>query len=184
MRLFCCIIISQGFRGTLAPCTLTLLARSSGLLPLRQKDKKKSEPISDLENLVRIILVWCGRWDLNPYVIQHTPLKRACLPIPALPHIHFLHQRCNMYIIRNPPEFVNPFFEKSFSPTHFGRFAEKRKRRKSRFRRVHAFGLSLFASSFLSETSLATSSACISFCGTGTPSSTAFSRMESDSLTI
>ena len=57
---------------------------------------------------------WCGRWDLNPYVIQHTPLKRACLPIPALPHIHFLHQRCNMYIIRNPPEFVNPFFEKSF----------------------------------------------------------------------
>ena len=131
--------------------------------------KKKIEPISDLENPVRIILVWCGRWDwiltarrrsvsaalrphcglihygffkshalrffvsktkkafgslesfcwcgrwdLNPYVIQHTPLKRACLPIPALPHIHFLHQRCNMYIIRNPPEFVNPFFEKSF----------------------------------------------------------------------
>ena len=76
--------------------------------------EKKSEPISNLENLVRIILVWCGRWDLNPYVIQHTPLKRACLPIPALPHIHFLHQRCNVYIIRNPPEFVNPFFEKSF----------------------------------------------------------------------
>ena len=75
---------------------------------------KKSEPISNLENLVRIILVWCGRWDLNPYVIQHTPLKRACLPIPALPHIHFVHQRCNVYIIRNPPEFVNPFFEKSF----------------------------------------------------------------------
>ena len=25
--------------------------------------KKKTEPISDLENLVRIILVWCGRWD-------------------------------------------------------------------------------------------------------------------------
>ena len=58
--------------------------------------------------------VWCGRWDLNPYVIQHTPLKRACLPIPALPHIHFVHQRCNVYIIRNPAGFVNPFFEKSF----------------------------------------------------------------------
>ena len=27
---------------------------------------------------------WCARRDLNPYVIQHTPLKRACLPIPAL----------------------------------------------------------------------------------------------------
>ena len=26
--------------------------------------KKKSEPISDLENLVRIILVWCGKQDL------------------------------------------------------------------------------------------------------------------------
>ena len=25
--------------------------------------KKKSEPISDLENLVRIILVWCGKQD-------------------------------------------------------------------------------------------------------------------------
>ena len=75
---------------------------------------KKSEPISNLENLVRIILVWCGRWDLNPYVVQHTPLKRACLPIPALPHIHFVHQRCNVYIIRNPAGFVNPFFEKSF----------------------------------------------------------------------
>ena len=25
--------------------------------------KKKNEPISDLENLVRIILVWCGKQD-------------------------------------------------------------------------------------------------------------------------
>jgi len=33
---------------------------------------------------------WCGRWDLNPYVIQHTPLKRACLPIPALPHMQLM----------------------------------------------------------------------------------------------
>ena len=29
-------------------------------------------------------LLWCARWDLNPYDIRHTPLKRACLPIPAL----------------------------------------------------------------------------------------------------
>ena len=28
---------------------------------------------------------WCGRWDLNPYALRHTPLKRTCLPIPALP---------------------------------------------------------------------------------------------------
>ena len=30
---------------------------------MRQKDKKKSEPISDLENWIRIILVWCSRWN-------------------------------------------------------------------------------------------------------------------------
>ena len=98
----------------LSPLHIELACKVWCVIPLWLEEKKKSEPISDLENLVRIILVWCGRWDLNPYVIQHTPLKRACLPIPALPHIHFLHQRCNMYIIRNPLEFVNPFFEKSF----------------------------------------------------------------------
>ena len=34
--------------------------------------KKKSEPISDLENLVRIILVWCGKQDLNLHEIAFT----------------------------------------------------------------------------------------------------------------
>ena len=28
-----------------------------------RKIRKKSEPISDLENWIRIIRVWCGRWD-------------------------------------------------------------------------------------------------------------------------
>ena len=37
-----------------------------------------------------IKVIWCGKWDLNPYVVRHTPLKRACLPIPALPHIMLL----------------------------------------------------------------------------------------------
>ena len=32
-------------------------------------------------------LFWCERWDLNPHAIRHTPLKRACLPVPALSHI-------------------------------------------------------------------------------------------------
>ena len=34
---------------------------------------------------------WCERGDLNSHVSWHTPLKRACLPIPALsqiPHPH------------------------------------------------------------------------------------------------
>ena len=126
-------------------------------------------------------LCWCGRWDLNPYVVQHTPLKRACLPIPALPHIHFVHQRCNVYIIRNPSEFVNPFFEKSF----LRRLSEGAKAALHRLRLVYSSVFSLSGvSSFEPEACLATSSACISFCGTGTPSSTAFSKMESASLTI
>ena len=32
---------------------------------------------------------WCERGDLNSHAIRHTPLKRACLPIPALSHIDF-----------------------------------------------------------------------------------------------
>ena len=79
------------------------------LLQVRFPSLQKKKPSAFAE-----LSLWCGRWDLNPYVIQHTPLKRACLPIPALPHIHFVHQRCNVYIIRNPAGFVNPFFEKSF----------------------------------------------------------------------
>ena len=27
---------------------------------------------------------WCERGDLNPHGLRHTPLKRACLPVPAL----------------------------------------------------------------------------------------------------
>ena len=33
---------------------------------------EESEPISDLENLVRIILVWCGKQDLNLHEIAFT----------------------------------------------------------------------------------------------------------------
>ena len=34
---------------------------------------------------------WCGRRDLNPYSVNHTPLKRARLPVPPLPHIKHLY---------------------------------------------------------------------------------------------
>ena len=30
--------------------------------------------------------VLCGKRDLNPYGVNHTPLKRARLPVPPLPH--------------------------------------------------------------------------------------------------
>ena len=32
-------------------------------------------------------IFWCGKRDLNPYGVNHTPLKRARLPVPPLPHI-------------------------------------------------------------------------------------------------
>ena len=31
--------------------------------------------------------VWCEKRDLNPYGVNHTPLKRARLPVPPLSHI-------------------------------------------------------------------------------------------------
>ncbi len=40
---------------------------------------------------------WCGRRDLNPYGVNHTPLKRARLPVPPLPHIMCALR--NVYII-------------------------------------------------------------------------------------
>ncbi len=30
---------------------------------------------------------WCEKRDLNPYGVNHTPLKRARLPVPPLSHI-------------------------------------------------------------------------------------------------
>ncbi len=46
--------------------------------------KKKSEPFA-YRLWVRISTVWCGKRDLNPYGVNHTPLKRARLPVPPLP---------------------------------------------------------------------------------------------------
>ena len=33
-------------------------------------------------------LFWCGKRDLNPYGVNHTPLKRARLPVPPLSRIY------------------------------------------------------------------------------------------------
>ena len=30
---------------------------------------------------------WCEKRDLNPYGVNHTPLKRARLPVPPLSHV-------------------------------------------------------------------------------------------------
>ena len=85
MRLFCCIIILQGSQGISAPYTLTLPARSSVLYLCDWKIRKKSEPISNLENLVRIILVWCGRWD---WILT---ARRRSVSAALRPHCGLIH---------------------------------------------------------------------------------------------
>ncbi len=35
---------------------------------------------------IGIPLFWCEKRDLNPYGVNHTPLKRARLPVPPLSH--------------------------------------------------------------------------------------------------
>ena len=51
---------------------------------------------------------WCEKRDLNPYGVNHTPLKRARLPVPPLSRVDFL----NSYIIPHLEWFVNTFFKK------------------------------------------------------------------------
>ena len=36
---------------------------------------------------------WCEKRDLNPYGVNHTPLKRARLPVPPLSHDVWLSMR-------------------------------------------------------------------------------------------
>lgn len=75
------------------------------LTPQKKAIKKKNpEPLIGAG-----FLRWCGRWDLNPYDIHHTPLKRACLPIPALPQKPFAQTRS---IICRAGRLVKTVFEK------------------------------------------------------------------------
>ena len=84
--------------------------------------------VCDLDKKSRILLIrlfWCGRRDLNPYSVNHTPLKRARLPVPPLPHIKHLcfvtRRRSPRFPLASLPRtfdiihyrdrFVNTFFE-------------------------------------------------------------------------
>ena len=43
--------------------------------------------VMDKKSRIKMIrLFWCGKRDLNPYGVNHTPLKRARLPVPPLSH--------------------------------------------------------------------------------------------------
>ena len=76
--------------------------------------------------------MWCGRWDLNPYVIQHTPLKRACLPIPALPHMQFAASRMQRIYYIQKQTLCQDLYEKIF----FGGRGERNARRVPSYRQT------------------------------------------------
>ena len=59
---------------------------------------------------VRIIPVWCGKRDLNPYGVNHTPLKRARLPVPPLPRVRLTR---NILYYTRFFQNVKTFFEKN-----------------------------------------------------------------------
>ena len=79
-------------------------------------------------------LLWCEKRDLNPYGVNHTPLKRARLPVPPLSrfafrvapqrlrnlglpsaaHLKFRRRFSdNANIIPHPSRFVNSFLRKN-----------------------------------------------------------------------
>ena len=60
-------------------------------LPARLRFKEASSEAEKRRYRLVSPFFWCGRRDLNPYSVNHTPLKRARLPVPPLPHIKHLY---------------------------------------------------------------------------------------------
>ena len=85
MRLFCCIIISQGSQGISAPYTLTLLARSSGLYLYDRKIRKNPNLFPIWKIGFGFILVWCGRWD---WILT---ARRRSVSAALRPHCGLIH---------------------------------------------------------------------------------------------
>ena len=52
---------------------------------------------------------WCEKRDLNPYGVNHTPLKRARLPVPPLSHLR--RSVSDVYYYTRNNQFVKCFFE-------------------------------------------------------------------------
>ena len=50
--------------------------------------KNKSEPLTCYDDLVRIIMIWCGRQELNLHGVNHKILSLARLPVPPRPRIN------------------------------------------------------------------------------------------------
>ena len=64
--------------------------------------------------------LWCERGESNSHDCCHTPLKRACLPVPALSHFE-----CFIIIAASCP-FVNQFFRARAEESSFGQICRKR----------------------------------------------------------
>ena len=58
---------------------------------------------------------WCGRRDLNPYSVNYTPLKRARLPVPPLPHIKHLY----FITRRRSPRFFLTSLPRTYDIIHY-----------------------------------------------------------------
>ncbi len=56
----------------------------------------------------KLVRTLCGKRDLNPYGVNHTPLKRARLPVPPLPHRRTLSCATDI-IIHYFPKMSIPF---------------------------------------------------------------------------
>ena len=76
------------------------LEKSRGGFREKRKEKSEERRVQKEKSLtcVRDFSFWCGKRDLNPYGVNHTPLKRARLPVPPLPRIaHSCAQQILLY---------------------------------------------------------------------------------------
>ena len=76
MRLFCCIIISQGSQGISAPYTLTLPARSSVLYLWDRKIRKNPNPFPIWK--IRFGLYWFGAGNRTGFSRLAAALRPHC----------------------------------------------------------------------------------------------------------
>ena len=59
----------------------------------------------------RAYFSWCEKRDLNPYGKNHTPLKRARLPVPPLSHLYLGLLPSTGNIISYSAGFVKGYFK-------------------------------------------------------------------------
>ena len=84
-------------------------------LPARLRFKEASSEAEKRRYRLVSPFFWCGRRDLNPYSVNHTPLKRARLPVPPLPHIKHL---C-FVTRRRSPRFSVTSLPRTFDIIHY-----------------------------------------------------------------